>query len=526
MEGYLKKESKDKKSILLFFGVLIIIGFLFFCLAASSIGISLISFGNYSASINFTCTADLSDTRNVSLLYNASGGTASTYLVTITNTSTNQTIFKNETYNISSLTEGRYYNITCLASNGTSTSYSPAKSNITFDTNPPTVVFAGTIINNGNYSGIIVLNASVNDSTIGVNSVYFNLTYTNGTQISFNKSTNVSGGYYNTSINTSALVNGYYNITVFANDTQLNNVNKTERIMILVDNTIPNGTYSCSPTPVTSSGIVDCFCNPSDSLSGINPLNTSYTSRPSVASAGTFTLNCSFADYSGNVGSVTANYTVIQPQDYSSSSSSSGGGSSTKTNSLAKISVGEIATLKNLGVDGIQQIAIGVTSEAKNVKVTIDGSSTKPTVVSDKKDTYKYLHIATANLSDKLSKATLTIKVEKSWLTGKGIDKLNISLYKYDESAGKWNQLTTFFSSEDTNYDYYTVELTSFSYFSIAPKEQTITTSTTEENQQEVPDEEQTTAVITNYLPWIIGGVIVLVLLSLIVLGSKKKNRK
>jgi PGF-pre-PGF domain-containing protein len=435
--------------------------------------------------------------------------------------------------NMSGLTDGRYTINATLANTSTNgasstnnyTFYGATNAifNFTIDSTPPSAVFAGTIINNGNYSGIIILNASVSDAIMGISSVYFNLTFTNGTQISFTKATN-SSSYYNVTINTSSLADGYYNITVFANDTQLNNLNKTERIIILVDNTIPTGTYSCSPTTVTSSGIVDCSCSYSDTLSGINPLLVSYTSKPSVAITGTFTLNCSFSDYAGNFGSVVTNYTVNSPQDYSGSSSSSGGGSPTKTNSFTKITPGVASIMKDFGVEGIKQIQIEVNNEAKNVIISIIKYDNKPANISiEKTDVYTYLQVKSLNLADKLNRAVITIEVKKSWLSEKKLNKTEISLYKYNESTSKWDELPTFFKEEDSIYDYYDAEVKSFSYFAIAPSLPSIIL-----NEEEQPAREQepvTTSSIANYWWWIIGGIILLVL---IISGSKlfKKKRK
>jgi len=48
------------------------------------------------------------------------------------------------------------------------------------------------------------------------------------------------------------------------------------------------------------------------------------------------------------------------------------------------------------------------------------------------------------------------------------LDKNEIAVHKFDESNNKWNQLKTIYSSEDSSYYYYDVELDSFSYFAIA----------------------------------------------------------
>jgi len=58
----------------------------------------------------------------------------------------------------------------------------------------------------------------------------------------------------------------------------------------------------------------------------------------------------------------------------------------------------------------------------------------------------------------------------KSWASSNGLDKAEVSVYKFDESSSKWNELTTTFASEDSTYYYYDAELDSFSYFAISER--------------------------------------------------------
>ena len=181
--------------------------------------------------------------------------------------------------------------------------------NITIDNTAPNVSAFYNTINNGNYSGTIILNVSVSDATMGVDSVYFNITNSSGQQ-NWSRASSGSGGYYNLTFVTSSLGDGKYNITVYANDTQLNNLNNSERIEITIDNTAPTAVFSCSPSSVTVGQTITCTCTPSDATSGVNSSATSYTVNPSTDTVGTFSSTCSFKDLVGNSGSATANYTV------------------------------------------------------------------------------------------------------------------------------------------------------------------------------------------------------------------------
>jgi len=121
---------------------------------------------------------------------------------------------------------------------------------------------------------------------------------------------------------------------------------------------------------------------------------------------------------------------------------------------------------------GIKQIQIEVSSQAQSVKITVTKHDSKPAEVSVEKtgNVFQYLQIETQNLEDKLSKGTVTIRVEKSWVSDQGLDRNDVALFKFDEAAEVWNELTTTFSEEDdTNY-FYDAEVTSFSYFVIGGK--------------------------------------------------------
>lgn len=77
---------------------------------------------NYSTTMNVTVTTGYLDWAgkyiNVTCWYNATG-TPATPLVTITNTSVNQTWFSNAAVDISAITEGLNYSVICGARNGT-----------------------------------------------------------------------------------------------------------------------------------------------------------------------------------------------------------------------------------------------------------------------------------------------------------------------------------------------------------------------------------------------------------------------
>ena len=256
-----KKSLSNKKDFLIASLFLIAIGFMVFVLAANEpvVG-SPQTWYNYSGTMFFNCTSTMESPVNVSLYYNASGGAVDILLVTVLNDTgdDNQSVF-NSTVDISDLPDGTNYNFTCVMSNATATTvttvYATAIPNVTIDNTAPNVSSFSSALytqNNGNYSGTIVLNASADDVTIGMGAVYFNVTFSNGTFVTgnFTEATN-SGNSYSVSLITNGFQDGYYNITVYANDSSagvlingsgdtVTNLNSTEHIQIAIDNTAPS----------------------------------------------------------------------------------------------------------------------------------------------------------------------------------------------------------------------------------------------------------------------------------------------
>jgi len=98
---------------------------------------------NHTGTLAFNCTTTLADITyalNASLWYSSTGGAVDTMLVSVTNTSTNQTHFYSGSIDISSLTEASTYNMTCIVANASTTSQSSGNTGITIDNTAPTVL--------------------------------------------------------------------------------------------------------------------------------------------------------------------------------------------------------------------------------------------------------------------------------------------------------------------------------------------------------------------------------------------------
>lgn len=536
--------------------------------------------GNWSGNIIFNASANDSIWKSYSKNFNVSYGYANitSMFLNFTNGTSNSTagvvainksasvlissvkqpnkeIWWNTTYNISLLSEGFHY--MCIYANDTNES-NKAVANVNSSEcirflvdiyTPPRVSnFTGFVINNSYINNSVALNVSVWDAN--VSTVYMNITNRTGDFIvgNFSRLSAPKGQsyetYWNFTLNTSWFPDGKYNITIYANDTNQSavagipvNENNTESIEVTIDNTAPSISYTCSPSSTLAGQIVTCTCTGEDGFGGgINSTNDGTTSSSisslvtsitDTATAGTFSRTCTAVDMVGHKTSTTTSYTITNAGSVSGTTSS-GGGSTTST-SKASIAAGSSATITGfVAGSGVKSINVEVNQAASGVEIQVTKYDSAPTAVSTPKTgTYKYFQVQTQNLVNKLSKATMTIQVEKTWVTTQGIDKSNVALFKYDETAKNWNGLTTTFKSEDTTYYYYTADLTSFSYFAIASK--TVVTDEETSTGGEQPSGEQSTSSATTgllnlpYWIWTIIGLVVLAIIVGVIVLKKKR---
>lgn len=435
--------------------------------------------------VSYTNGTDFTDATNATFYYNLSG-----VWVVIRNASVCHapvgggvtSCYANLSIQNLNLTDGKFSINATLANTSGGISYllygaTSIARMVTFDKTPPNVSSSLVgVSNNGNYTGTLVLNISINDVTIGISSVYFNLTYPNGSALTYIRGT-ASGDYYNFSVDTTSLSDGRYNITILANDT-LNNLNNSVKFYLTFDKTSPTGSLSCSPSQVHKDDTVTCSCWGSDETSGVS--SYVYNSNPSTGQTGTFIQSCIITDYVGNFLMATGTYNVerigtgtIKPKPIPIPSQTVAEVKINKTQSWGKIIPGVVEIMKDFNVDiGVKQIEIEVKNEANNVEVSVIKYNSKPANVSvSKTNTYKYLQVKEENLEQSLDKATMTIQVEKSWALANNLNKEDIALFKYDEASQTWSELKTTFKEEDSIYYYYDTELKGFSYFAIASKE-------------------------------------------------------
>jgi len=283
---------------------------------------SAISFQNQTPStgVNLSqnyITVNISSTDNVGIstirlyLYNSTG------LVNNTNSTSNPALI-----NFTNLADGVYYVNATANDTSNNVNTSSGTLTITLDTTNSLIQFVASTESN---------NSNVSRNWIFVNVTLTETNFKNITFVLYNNSSLVNSTNYtvnsasNRTINWTGLGDRtyYYNVTVYD---LANNTNITETRQITLDTVSPSLSYSCTPSIALPGETVTCTCSGTDSTSGVNSSNLSYTSNPSTAGAGTFTLTCTGSDYSGNGASIETSYSVEQS---STGGSSAGGGGST-----------------------------------------------------------------------------------------------------------------------------------------------------------------------------------------------------
>lgn len=579
----------NKKNILFLLGALVIVGSLIYVYAVTTIQTPKAG-GNYSRTMYVNCTTNLNITGggNASFYYNASGGPAynssainMSFSGLLVNQSYNDTNY-NFTLDIGWMTDSRTYNITCMVNNGTAQEWSSI-TNVTIDNTPPSVVWysyknnytTGNLTNNGNYSNastttgelLFMLNVSVNDTIVRMGHhkgsdgiVYFNASYSNGTQLSLSyfNFTNVSrrvADYYNMTLNATTWPDGHYNVSVWTTDamnttdTGIENIsiNNTEEVYFTIDRTAPPIPVLTNTTSTTTTSIVATITS-NDATSGTDLCvvggfssgvvvtergsNTQTVTHTGLTCGTSYTYDVICYDQVGfhNHSATTS----LSTKSCSISDGPGGGGGGTTTTAIEKKYVLSIepateGVLSNFPETmGVDEIKIRVNEEADNVQITVKKFDTEPAEITVSKtgQVHKYFQITTVNLGSKLEGATLRYKVQKNWLTDNSLDKASVGLYRFDESAGKWNEMTSTYVKEDDTYYYYDAQVPGFSYFAIGEK----TVVLPEAPEEETPEEELTTETLLTFLQenwvWLVVGVVVVLVVVGGVIAKSKMRRK
>ncbi|MEK6840397.1 MAG: PGF-pre-PGF domain-containing protein [Nanoarchaeota archaeon] len=377
------------------------------------------------------------------------------------------------------------FNITAVETGGVAAN-STNMTGIVIDNTAPTIISIGYVngtlkIPNTN----LTINISISDINITGGTVCIvNVNGTNQTLsvTPIGTSTSTIGTCNTTTLSLKGIAENNQTINIYAGrnstfwNANLTGVNNSQAVFI--DGTGPQVDLSLASSTKESLtlniGLTDTYTATSSCTvdrSGATVSGTTSVSESGLTCATAYTYVVTCTDVAGNTGS--ASKTVST--NACGGGAAGGGGTAPKpaVNTFTQITPGAASITKYADPAlGIKQIEITVNNEAQNVKVSVTKYDSKPAEVSVSKSgkVYQYLQISEQNLGTKLDKAKVQFKVEKSWASSNSLDKDKISVYKFDNAAGKWNELKTTFSSEDSQYYYYDAELSSFSYFVISEK--------------------------------------------------------
>jgi len=346
------------KKRVLFLGILILIGLVYLVMALPGDGAIIVSpssgsnFTTLSGvlfNISFNNGTDITDPSNATFFLNISGTWSRIGSTSASNgCQVNQTISSCAVNITNSTIPDGIYSINATIYNSTSsTSINNLSnlSNIIYIDNTKPMIFAENITNplsGKNYSQNLVLNVSAIDALIGMGTVIFNITNnTNNQNATITATREGLTSNYAITINTSHYPDGYYNLTVYANDTVGNLNNSALVYRIIFDNTAPTVTHSCDDYIVVEDETIACTCTATDATAGLNlsyeTSGVSFTASPSTSSTGNNKqTTCASQDKANNIRTSTLYYNVTSRS--SSSSATSSGGSTTSSTSSANSS--------------------------------------------------------------------------------------------------------------------------------------------------------------------------------------------
>ncbi|MDP3992089.1 MAG: hypothetical protein Q8P79_01105, partial [Nanoarchaeota archaeon] len=320
--------------------------------------------------VNVTAT----DTNTVSsnLTFSLHNGTSGSLLRQ--NRTSYASITVNNTFNWTSLAEGKYlFNVT--ANDSATNSNLTETRTFYLDATKPTITFQDyTNATIKTSTGSLTLNIFVNDSLSGLTGASC-LVDVNGT----NQTITLSSGWCNGTVALTGLSDGNQTILVYANDTA-NNFGLNNSFVVFMDSANPTATASCSPTTIYEGDPFPCTCSGTDVLTSVTTSESSTGSLTNTLATGSFTYTCSATDIAGNTASEAKTYTINR---------GGGGGGTTTPNlpeeihSWTKMTPGVVNIMKDFNPEiGVKEIQITVNNEAQNVQITVTKYDGKPAEVS------------------------------------------------------------------------------------------------------------------------------------------------
>lgn len=415
----------------------------------------------------------------------------------------------NDSLTISALTDG-VFNLSVTTYDNASNVDSTVNLTIKIDNTEPLISDAQTeyptgytAVNNGS---VLTLNATVSDAWSGVSSV---TSIDNVSSISTSDSvtlSRVSSTNYWINDNVEiAGAEGTYLLNVTATD-QAGNVNNSAPVTfeVIIDNTDPvfNNLTLSTENPGSYGESIEVTVNVSDSSTGVKSVTAAGVALADQgndiwngtisAEYGANTVNVVATDNAGNsVSNTSLSYTgPTEPSsDSNSGSSSDGMSSSTReeflesrntyegANIVAQETAGTVPNeaVKIVSVELSQTEVTGVEVESdvdiEKISVSVQKLDSKPDSIQQSAPgkVHSYLNIEVSDLdSENIAGASITFRVEKTWLEENGIGTDNVVLSHY--TGNDWEQLETSVSGEEGDYVYYVAKTPGFSTFAIGSR--------------------------------------------------------
>ena len=426
----------------------------------------------------------------------------------------------------------------------------------------------------GNTSNSRVSNQTVSsfipNITVSADAVscYYYLNATTPTNKTMTKSGNICLGSTENVKNLN-VVNGY-NITFWVIDDD-SNTNRYTWGFNMSDTTVPNnGIITSSPGETTAAVTITGTNETVNATVNYGTANTTLSSSAvqtdfnetqvvsitGLTASTTYYYNVTVCDYNGNCKtnvstfSFTTSAAAAAAAAATTTASSSGGGgvaaptstvSASTSRSWDALAADSTGTFK-VSSDNIAftNIAIAVANAVSSPSVGVSSLTSNPQSSAPSDKVYQYLEVTHTNIADSdISKATVSFKVPKSWLTANGVVEGDVALYRYN--SGQWNVLPTTIISSDADNVWFEAVSPGFSDYAIGSKTGAIAPTTTPEQ----PAAETTTPATTtpeqpagttqppveskpvskNTLAWIVVAIIVVLAAVGFVVWKKKTQQ-
>ncbi len=290
--------------------------------------------------------------------------------------------------------------------------------------------------------------------------------------------------------NFTTLSNSTYNISVQCVDLN-GRIGNLSSVFNITDTTPPSVSDAASSVTTTTATITwntHERANESINISGTlytdSDSNVNATSHSLQVTGLTASTSYNYAIVSCDLwlncnNSVNGTFTTSTASSSASSSSSGGGGGGSGSGLMSGSSVSRIWSSLPIGFTdfspdsaaiAVSQVRFSVNAPQRNVYFALSdlgsklpGSILKPSTHV----VYRYIDISPTNLDEKVvSQATITFRVERSWIIGQGLPESNVVLLRW--VSGKWTALPTQRIGANATTATYRADTPGFSTFAIA----------------------------------------------------------